>query len=333
MRLLALAEVCFQKGIEVSFASYECPNYLAARLTAQGFSLIKLPFDYKLQHLQAFNADAIVVDDYQVNDEQWRYFRNTTALLVNVDDNINNKTLISDIIVNPAAAAKRADYKKRAPQATLCLGPNFTLLRKEFVNQEYVDIEQRKRILLTLGGADVKNMSLLLARALLQNMPPTADVYVLLGGLNTQSSLPLQALANHHTNLFIIEKSEQVAELMMHSGLAITAAGGTLGELACVGTPSIALVSADNQKAALTVHDAHTWFSAVDVRDFIEVEKNEKDAIHNANLIEVIMSKAYELWNDLSSRKSMSFNARQLIDGHGCERIVDQVLEEIPKYR
>lgn len=330
MRLLALAQACFRKNIKVSFASYECPEYLRVRLCSEGFDIISLPINFMQSHVQAFNANVIVIDDYSLSDEQWRYFRNTKALLVNIDDMVNNEALVSDIIINPAANAAEIDYQKRAPQALFCLGATFTLLRTEFAEQTFIAIEQRKRILITLGGADVKNMSLALAQSLVKKPLDDADIYVLLGGLNTQALTSLQTLASKHSNLFIIEKSQQMAVLMMQSGLAITAAGGTLGELACMGTPSIALVSVDNQKAALSSASSalptRAWFYDHDVRSFVKDVKTLHDSTHNAQIIEKITAQTYELWRDLCRRKQMSTQARQLIDGQGCERIVEKIL-------
>ena len=324
--MLALAQACVTKGLKVSFANYECPNYLLEILRQEGFAVISVPKDFSLTHILAFEASVIVVDDYYLNDEQWQNMRSAHALLVNIDDNLGNKALVSDIIINPATSATTNHYKKRAPQATFCLGPSFALLRKEFTEHAFIDIEQRKQILISLGGADVKNMSLALTISLLQNSQIDADICVLLGGLNNTSLIPLLALANEYDNLFILEKSQQVATLMMQSGLAISAAGGTLNELASAGTPSIALISVDNQKAALSTQLSDAWYCAYDVRSYVANEKGSSDSIYNANMIEEITVQACKLWRDLCKRKHMSTQARQLIDGKGCERIVEHIL-------
>lgn len=326
MRLLALAQACIAKGLKVSFASYECPEYLLKILKQEGFAIIDVPKDFTLTHILSFEATVIVVDDYCLSDEQWRYLRSANALLVNIDDDLDNKQLLSDIIINPAASATASQYKKRAPHATFCLGPSFALLRKEFTEQVFIDVDQRQHILISLGGADVKNMSLALTRSLLQNSQIDADICVLLGGLNGRSLVPLQTLSNKHDNLSIIEKSQQVSALMMRSGLAISAAGGTLGELASAGTPSIALVCVDNQKAALSTQPSDAWYYAFDVRSYVADEKGPNDSKHNAKIIEEITTQASELWRDLCKRKHMSTQARQLIDGKGCERIVERIL-------
>lgn len=326
MRLFALAQACVMKGVKVSFASYECPDYLLEVLRQEGFATITVPKDFTRVHVQAFEAEVIVVDDYCLSDEQWRYLRGNKALLVNIDDELDNKELLSDIIINPAASATTSNYKKRAPKATFCLGPTFALLRKEFTEQAFIDIEQRTSILISLGGADVKNMSLALTHSLLKNAQIDADIYVLLGGLNKRFLAPLQTLASEHNNLFIVEKSYQVAALMMQAGLAISAAGGTLAELASAGTPSIALVSVDNQKATLSTQSAHAWYYAFDVRSYIVEENGPDDRSYNAKIIQTITVQASELWRDLCRRKRMSTQARQLIDGKGAERVAERIL-------
>lgn len=329
MRLFALAQSCVLKGVKVSFASYECPDYLLEALRQEGFAIISVPKDFTRADIQAFEAEVIVVDDYCLSDEQWHYFRASKALLVNIDDELDNKELLSDIIINPSASATSSNYKKRAPQATFCLGPTFALLRKEFIEEAFIDVEQRKSILISLGGADVKNMSLALTHSLLKNTQIDADVYVLLGGLNKRFLAPLQALSKKHDNLFIIEKSQQVAALMMQAGLAISAAGGTLAELASAGTPSIALVSVDNQKAALSTQSSHASYYAFDVRNYIAEENGPNDSRYNAKIIEQITTQASKLWRDLCKRKLMSTQARQLIDGKGCERVVERILRSL----
>lgn len=333
MRSMALAQACLKRGIKVSFASYECPEYLSDLLRKEGIAVISLPSTFTHNQLQALNASVFVIDDYCLSQEQWHYFKSTHSLLVNIDDNLNNDSLISDLIINPSSTATEKSYRKRAPQANFCLGPKYSLLRREFVEQSYIDIEHRNRILITLGGADTKNMSLALVQAILKKQFNDAEIHVLLGGLNSQSLKPLQLLANEHSHLFVIEKSQHVAELMMQSGLAITAAGGTLNELACLGTPSIALVSADNQKAALYPQlnpgQSRSWFCARDVRGYVANADEQTDVVRNAQIVEEVTSVAHELWRDLCKRKYMNTHARQLIDGLGCDRIVEQILQSL----
>jgi UDP-2,4-diacetamido-2,4,6-trideoxy-beta-L-altropyranose hydrolase len=333
MRLLAIAQTFINRGIKVTFASCECPDYLQDRLQQEGFEFVLLPTNFTDVNIKSLNPNVLVIDDYNVQAQQWQYFVAADALLVNVDDDTHQQPLLSSIIINPSASASKQRYKKRAPGAMLCLGPEFTLLRQEFMQQAYTNLNQRKKILITLGGADVKNMSYVLALSLLKRVSNSTQIQVLLGGLHSSGAKALQELRQQYSNLHIVEQSQNVAQIMMQSGLAISAAGGTLGELASMGTPAIALVSADNQQAVFTSPHADTWYSVVDVRQYNgHSDSNNIVSLNthfNTQLIEKITTQADELWRDLCKRERMSNQARQLIDGLGCRRIVEHVLSAL----
>lgn len=324
MRLFALAQLCVEKGFRVSFASCQCPHNLQEKLHQAGVTFVLLPTNFCELDITSLQATALIVDDYNITNEQWQYFTASGALLVNIDDNINQLPLLSHIIVNPSAAANAEEYKKRAPNAILCLGSQYTLLREEFRRQVYVPLEERKHILVTLGAADVKNMTCALAVQLLKCVDTSTPITLLLGGLQSQNLQVLQKLRKHHSNIEIVEKSTNVAQLMMRSGLAISAAGGTLGELASMGTPSIGLVSVDNQEAALLVPPNQRWYTPFDVRNY-----NSEQEDLGAALLTNISEYAAELWLDLCKRKHISGHARQIIDGRGCERVVEHIVNAL----
>ncbi|MFT6268039.1 MAG: UDP-2,4-diacetamido-2,4,6-trideoxy-beta-L-altropyranose hydrolase [Alphaproteobacteria bacterium] len=332
MRLFGIAQVCIKHGIKVTFASCECPSYLQDRLHQAGFKYVSLSSSFSNVEITSLKANVFVIDDYNLQAQQWQCFVASGALLVNIDDDTHQQPLLSNIIINPAATAQEQAYKERAPQAVLCLGAKFTLLRQEFIQQAYTKIEQREQILITLGGADVKNMSYVLALSLLKRVSKSTQVQILLGGLHNSNSRAFHDLKQQYSNLHIIEQIHNVAAIMMQSGLAISAAGGTLGELARMGTPTIALVSVDNQKAALTSAHANTWYKVLDVREY-EADQGHYGTLEHANLstqlIKEITTQTYELWRDLCSRKRMSDQARQLIDGQGCQRVVEQILNAL----
>ena len=328
MRLLAIAQVCVKQSIKVSFICEQCPAPLQQRLRDEGFFVELYPQGMLPSDLQKFQAQVLFVDDYHLNQSQWDCFQALNILLVHLDDNIDNSGLVSDLIINPAADANENSYRLRAPHANFCLGPQYTYLRQEFAEQKLVmqnaNIAEREQILITLGGADVKNMAFALSKALLKKLP-LVKICVMLGALNTSRLASLQALANEHANFCLIQQSKNVAKIMSRTGLAVSAAGGTLGELASMGVPTIALVSANNQMPALHSPLLNTWYRAIDVRGYKETIANSQEPTANSIIIEEIIAQVHELWRDLCKRQSMSDYARQIIDCQGCERIVLQV--------
>ncbi len=338
MRLLALAQHCLARNIKVTFACQQCPEYLQQRLLSEGFAYLSLPANLHAAILSALNADVLVIDDYYISEAQWQEFIQTNMFLVNIDDNISHQKLQSGLIVNPSITVTKALYRSRTESAVLCLGPAYTMLRQEFAQQAYIPLNERSQLLVSLGGADVKNMSFSLAKALLTKMPKLR-ITLLLGGLNNSAFAALSELAQQYQQLTIIQQSAHVAPIMMQAGLAISAAGGTLWELASMGTPTIALVSADNQQAALHSKAQGSWYYAQDVRDYTAVAPALLNAsnqlnhdcaeLNNANMIDTIAAQASELWLDLCKRQSMSELARQFIDTQGCDRIVTRILSSL----
>ena len=332
MRLYALAQVCVAKGISVTFASCQCPDYLQDKLQQANIKFVLLPEDFCARDINALNAAVWVIDDYYLREQQWQYFKASGALLVNIDDNTHDCALHSHIIINPSASSTSAItpavtspcYEKRAPTAQLLLGPSFALLRQEFVEQKFIPMSERRNILITLGGADVKNMTHAIANAVLKRVAVNTPVTLLIGGLQSHSANALYALRDKHPNVEIIENSEHVAKLMMRSGLAITAAGGTLAELSCMGTPSIALVSVDNQLGALQLPENKRWYEVIDVRNY-----KDQGTPNDATVIQEISDKTSQLWRDLCKRREMSDHARQIIDGKGCTRILEQIVKSL----
>lgn len=328
MRLLAIAQVCIRQSITVTFACTQCPESLQQRLMSEGFLFILLPQHFTHEDIRKHEPAAIFVDDYDISQRQWQVFKNTKALLINLDDNLDKSKLISHVIINPAADANEPDYKLRAPEAKFCLGPEFTFLRQEFAEQAFVCIDQRDQLLITLGGADVKNMTYWLAKEIIQTLP-NVNVCILLGALNTSALPLLNSLCERHSKLKLIHQSEQVAAVMMQSGLAVSAAGGTLGELASMGVPTLALVSSNNQMPALESPLINTWYTALDARDFEAPIVNDNLALQSQALVDDIVLQVHELWRDLCKRQRMSAYARQIIDSHGCDRIVQTVQEQL----
>ena len=99
---------------------------------------------------------------------------------------------------------------------------------------------------------------------------------------------------------------------MAWADLAISAAGSTCWELACIGVPAIVIAVADNQRdIARGVDEAGTarnlgWWESVGAAD--------------------IAAAVDGLVHDAAARRAMRRRGRALVDGRGAERVVAAVL-------
>lgn len=318
-RLLALATNFGNTDYQqISFFCKECPNSWAERINAAGFGLKQAPSVLTTAALRSLGPQLLLIDDYHLTAEEWLQIAAVKVPVIVLDDQVRTTPFYADLVINPIPQAKISDYQSRTQAKLFCLGPAFTILRPEFNQIMPVSLELRQRVIVTLGGADVKQLSLPLAQALLQRfISPSPEICLVLGNMNITALPELQQLAATHPQFRVEVNSNQMATLMANSGLAIAAAGGTLGELAAMAVPTLALICVDNQLPALTSPLAGGWYQAIDLRQL----KPQKQSTVPPE-INTLADKAFTLWQDLTQRTTMSRLASQIVDTKGCERIV-----------
>lgn len=313
MRLLALAQWVIKAGFKVRFIYKECLEALLDKLHAEGFATQKIP---SLQELAHCHPSHLVIDDYNLSQQEWALIQQLTCCIIVFDDAIEQKSLPANLIINTSSVADLNSYKQRAPQGAFCLGPKFTLLRKEFITQatHLPKLQQRHSILITMGGTDVLGLSLPLCTYFLRHYP-SLPLQVLIGTDKATQLPALQDLATKHPQLQLIINPSNVAEIMAQAGLALSAAGGTLKELACMQVPCIALVCADNQ--ACTLNDDNLWCEVFDFRTY---SPNDEEKIAELALF------TYSLYENKEKRRQMQRLAKEAIDINGGQHIVDKIM-------
>lgn len=320
-RLLALA-AAFKKKTDypICFFCKTCSDAMATKILDAGYCLQQAPVEFHATDLKSLHPALLIVDDYVITTYEWQQLANLAVPTIVIDDQVSNAPFFADLVVNPAPQAKIANYQERTAAQYFCLGPQFTLLRPEFARTNIPTIAQRKRLLITLGGSDVKQLALPIAQALINRFyGEDIELTLVLGGMNTQALTALQQLAEANACFSVVVNTQQMAQLMAGSGLAIAAAGGTLGELAAMRVPTLALICVDNQLPALTSPLEGGWYQAIDLRQL-----SPKNLSAEYSEIAQLADKAYTLWHNQSARTAMSQLAAQIVDGKGCERVVSQ---------
>jgi spore coat polysaccharide biosynthesis predicted glycosyltransferase SpsG len=98
-----------------------------------------------------------------------------------------------------------------------------------------------------------------------------------------------------------------MAEIMSHSDIAVSAGGSTCWELAFIGVPNIIIVLAENQESVARSLDEQGV--AVNLGGYSSVDQG---------MLRHIIAK---LMHDPAARMSMSEKGRRLVDGRGAERV------------
>jgi UDP-2,4-diacetamido-2,4,6-trideoxy-beta-L-altropyranose hydrolase len=263
MRCIALAQAWKDQGGEVTFISQCESGALKERIQNEGFRLVALDHvcpdsaDLKntLAILKSESADQkhwLVLDGHHFTTEYQNAIRDEGIRLLVIDDMNHLPHYHANILHNQNIHAP--DLKYRCDEdTTLLLGTRYVLLRSEFL--KYQDFKRQipdraKNILVTLGGADPDNVTLKVVEALKLLHAPDIAVRIIIGPANPHQKTLRKAIGLAHFKTEFLINPPNMPELMAWADLAISAGGSTCWELAFMGVPIMALMLADNQKAA-----------------------------------------------------------------------------------
>jgi UDP-2,4-diacetamido-2,4,6-trideoxy-beta-L-altropyranose hydrolase len=325
MRCLALAEALCDLGHECHFLCASLPPALQARLEGEGIRLHWLAeaidgqgrrltdeeAQATLYIVSAIGAAALVVDGYHFSLD-WRRAayadahragRRVMALLDDTDGPVAH----ADWVVNPVAGPRDLPG---------CLfGPDFVLLRRDIRRAmvEAPPIERRTYILVTFGGSDPAGLTVPVTAALVEALGDGVPLCVVIGGAVPDGDAVAAALAALPGAVDVRRDVRDMGALMGQAGLAVSAGGGTLGELAALAVPAIFVTVANNQLAGAAHAVQGGWCAAMDGRE--------------AGASAAIAQLATALWHDLPRRRGWSERARGIIDGEGAVRTARRLID------
>ncbi len=336
MRCMSLAKSLQQEGVETVFICRPLQGNLIDYLKTQGLSVLTLSETTSSTEGHAENTmsewqtDAqecidllngqhfewLIVDHYGL-DARWHQMMRSHCGQIMVMDDLANRPLDADALVdqNPGRVATDYDHclKDDVPKF---IGPDYALLKPEFANLRAESLTRRqsadvKHILVSLGGVDIHNVTQSVLQALNHaELPDNTQITVVLG----QHAPWKKEVANELTRMSLptrlISQTEHMAELMFEADVAIGAAGTSALERCCMGLPSLQFVLADNQFTAASALDmagaAITIAAAADLRE--PVSQALKHLMTPKHLTD------------------MQTAAASMVDGKGCQRVVNEVM-------
>jgi UDP-2,4-diacetamido-2,4,6-trideoxy-beta-L-altropyranose hydrolase len=317
VRSLALAEELSRHDIDSFFILGEASTEHVRLVESKGFPAYKLRcssgslLDAAFTRSTAFHYQAklCIVDGYRFHAGYYKALKKSNLLLAAIDD-LGQRPLPVDLVINPNAGAECLSY----PDAQRTLqGARYAILRREFLGQKKLnDTHTLKRLLITFGGTDPERATEKILRAL----PSTPlEVTAVIGGsylgLAELKEAATQAGADGH-KVRILQGFQPLSPLMLEADLAISAAGGTLLELAYLEIPTLAFAVAANQVPGVTS------LSSSGVLCYGGVWQEQRAETLKEKLSSFLTSK-------LPTQKA------KLIDGKGAARITEVALSMMAK--
>jgi len=322
MRCLALAHAWQAHGGKVVFALATGACDLENRIRSHGVTILiveAVPGSSEdaartLEICAQSEPAWLVVDGYHFSADYLESLSTAKKRLLVIADDDEFPGCECDIMVDPNLESAQT-HLRLGHQSVLLRGPAYALLRREFL--DYARLrkaipDNAVRVLITFGGGDLPNASLVALRALQDIIDRDLDVTVVIGPSNRHRAILQAAVKECRHTVRLLENVDNIPELMAHADLAITAGGGTSYELAFMQVPMILVPIADNQiqpanafasaKAAITAGPLHSLNRK-------QLSALLGDAIRNRVL-----------------RAQLAEAARAMVDGRGAERVAQRML-------
>jgi UDP-2,4-diacetamido-2,4,6-trideoxy-beta-L-altropyranose hydrolase len=275
-RCVTLAVALRDRGVEIAFRV----DGSDALIREAGFAIADI------------DADGVLFDTYGAREEHFRACAPKETIVI---DDLADRVLPVDLVINSAPGAARFAYSEARRKL---LGAQYALLRPEFANApERATRDHIERVMVTLGGNDHGTLASEIVRATLDAVP-NAIVEVIVGPFFERVDL-LRALGDR----VVLLENANMRDVMLRADVAVSAGGQTLFELAATGTPTIAVITAENQ-----ARQAHDFADA------------------GAAILGDIAT-AFARLQDRRIREEMSRRGRALIDGRGAERVASAIVE------
>jgi UDP-2,4-diacetamido-2,4,6-trideoxy-beta-L-altropyranose hydrolase len=314
MRCLALAQAWARRRGEAVFFLSETVPALIQRVQAEGFAVVTLPEScadgvgavVKSEHCES--AAWVVLDGYSFRARDQQDFLDAGLRVCVIDDGGQAQGYPAQLVLNQNAYATEAMYGERGRHTQLLLGPQFALLRREFL--PWMSWERQvpsvaRKVLITLGGSDAAIRSLDVLRAIASGSDLDLEVLLLVGGASAQSDRLAAEAGRMRPRVRVLQNSAEMPRLMAWADLAIAGAGVTSYELCFMGLPALLLVLADNQCAVADRLSEMGVARCQDARTRFQPE---------------YLAEELRSLTATEARAGMAQRSRELIDGLGAER-------------
>ncbi len=325
MRCLALAQAWQDRGGAVTVVTAPGQSALQSRLVGEGFAV------HELKALPGTLADAVetlatvaahgwlVVDGYQFRTEYLLALKAGKCRVLAVDDLGAIDLEPADLVLNQNMQATVDLYGGRVAASRRLLGSSFALLRREVLQERSAAVAAgvnlprdgaARSVVITLGGSDPGNVTLRVLERLAGFRDVRLHVTVIVGPANPHlpslQSAAAQLQPAHDVTL--VTDPPDVPALFASADVAVSAAGSSCWELACLGVPMLLIVIADNQRP-----NAGALAAA------------KSAIVVGGELAEELLPALRTLVMDPDVRRRLSRAAAQLVDGRGASRVAERM--------
>lgn len=303
MRCLALAEAMRGEGWTIDFAGIENTLKTVPEIVRGGQFVPLSQWDdpAELMAVRSDGCDLLVVDHYGL-DARYEAACRPWAKRIFVIDDLADRHHDCDVLLDQTLDRTFEDYAEFVPATCrVLLGAGYTLLRSSFAVTREGGIDRgdvARRLFVSVGATDAGAMLSPIMEAL-SGFP--IDLNIAVNSSAAHLTEIKRVAGETKSRLFVDAKN--IAELMAEADLAVLTASSTSREAACLGTPMILIVTADNQRE-------------------VAASMARRGIARVANGLEELTTIVDRLIGNSSERRQFGRAAAQTCDGRGAQRIV-----------
>lgn len=259
-----------------------------------------LDYDAEKRYYDELKPQLVIIDKMNERKRTLDLLKKNSIITLAIDYTGNNKHLI-DYAIN--ILYQKTGKKSKNTFSSFkyaIINPNF-----KFCNQKLR--KQVKSVLVLQGGSDTHCFTPKILDSL-KELKDISNINVILGPSFSCYKKLEKVVSNYPKKITILKYVKNMNNVYSKNDLAITAAGMTLLELACVGLPSV-IVCAEKFEIETARMMQKKGFG-VNLGYGINVSKSE------------IKKNVEHIMQNYSLRKKMSLNGPKIIDGNGIYRVV-----------
>ncbi|SKC20590.1 UDP-2,4-diacetamido-2,4,6-trideoxy-beta-L-altropyranose hydrolase [Kosakonia radicincitans] len=342
VRCLNLADALTKKGIECIFITKAHSGNLIQLIKTRDYKTYTIPsgphitdeyvqnekawlggsqYDDALKFLNIcqqnqLNPDALIIDHYSL-DADWELpvHKGLPDLKIIVIDDLCNRKHFCHLLIDSTLERRNEEYSNLVPSDSLILaGTKYALLKEEFAqlrNQailERTKISAPQKILITMGGVDINNITGILLDKINNYFEGNLDLITVVLGVNCPHKAEIARIAEsckYHIEVKI--NINNMPQIMLEHDASIGALGSTTWERAVVGLPTINIAIADNQ--------------------LVIVEKLKRKGFIVFDNTDFSGEDLYQAWLQLNiDYQNMVTRSFLLCDGGGLKRVVRTII-------
>lgn len=260
------------------------------------------------------NSDITIIDSYLASIDFYKKVSKISKIVLYIDDT-KRLDYPKGIVFNAAVIAKNLNYPKKK-NVNYLLGLKYVLLRKEFIKSKKIVLKKIvKSILLTLGGTDIRQLTIPIIKKLTVEFPDYKKNVIIGKGYNNLNAI--KKIKDKNIFFHFDPPIKQFIDLINKSDIAISAGGQSMYELTSLGIPTIAIIVANNQLNIVK------GLNKVGVINYFEQWNDSK--LLSKLIADIKKTSIYDI------RHKQSKKGKRIIDGQGSKRVIDFMIDKISK--